>query len=103
MPPALAKDLAYSSLRNERHTPAPPPPPNGPSPSMAVNIWPNIEARNEASKSIAWARALALGSEAGPATVREGAGLPLDAVSRESDAEAVCPARDGIVDISHHL
>ena len=50
MPPALAKDFEYSSLRNERHTPAPPLPPNGPSPSMPVNIWLNIELRNTASK-----------------------------------------------------
>src|SRR3954451_18481873 len=60
IPPALANDLEYSSLRKERHTPAPLlPPPNGPSPSIAVNIWLNIELRKTASKSTAFARALA--------------------------------------------
>src|SRR5262245_58024964 len=58
MPPALAKVLAYSSERNERHTPPAPPPPNGPSPSMPVNIWLNIVLRKVASKSTALARAL---------------------------------------------
>jgi hypothetical protein len=38
MPPALAKLLAYSWLRNERQMPTAPLPPNGPSPSMPVNI-----------------------------------------------------------------
>src|SRR5438094_10312301 len=59
MPPALATVLAYCSVRNERHTPPAPPPPNGPSPSMPVNIWLNIELRNMDSKSTALARALA--------------------------------------------
>src|SRR5260370_42610867 len=100
MPPALAKDLAYSSLRNERHTPAPPAPPNGRWPSMPVNIWLNIEWRNTASKSVALARALALASTAG---------LAPDAASRESEAVAVCAASAGIAEaagraaISHHL
>src|SRR5712671_3866161 len=103
MPPALAKDLAYSSARNERHTPAPPAPPNGPSPSMPVNIWLNIELRNVASKSVAVARALALASTAGmaPGAVSEGAGLLPDAASAESEAAAVWPAREGMAAISH--
>src|SRR5262245_31472030 len=103
MPPALAKDLAYSSLRNERHTPAPPAPPNGPSPSMPVNICPNIEPRNEASNSVALVRACALTSNAGmvPGAL-SGAGL-LPNVSAESEAAAVWPASAGMADISHHL
>src|SRR6266849_6728514 len=95
MPPALAKDLAYSSLRNERHTPAPPLPPNGPSPSMPVNIWLNMELRNIASKSVAWARALDL---------RSVAGFEPDGASALMDAAPVCEARAGmVVAISHHL
>src|SRR5712691_7402029 len=99
IPPALAKDLAYSSLRNERQTPAPPLPPNGPSPSMPVNIWLNLEWRNTASKSIALARALALPSTAGLASgaVSE----PSD--SAPSEATPVCEARAGKAAISHHL
>src|SRR5438445_13884802 len=62
MPPALANDLAYSSVRNERHTPTPAPSPSGPSPPMAVNIWPNIVLRKTLSNSTACARALALAS-----------------------------------------
>jgi hypothetical protein len=60
MPPVFANDLPYSSLRNERQTPIPALPPNGPSPSIAVNMCPNIELKNAASKSTAVARALAL-------------------------------------------
>src|SRR6478736_3164899 len=60
MPPALAKDLEYSLVRNERHTPLAWLPPNGPSPSTLVIIWLNIELRNTASKSSAAARALGL-------------------------------------------
>src|SRR3979490_839175 len=114
MPPALAKDLAYSSLRNERHTPAPPLPPNGPSPSMPVNISLNIECRNTASKSVAWVRALALASSAGwagdAASEPGSVGLMLGvrpvftfADAAASEAVAVCAARAGIVAISHHL
>src|SRR6516162_7994112 len=127
MPPALAKDLAYSSLRNERHTPAPPAPPNGPSPSMPVNIWPNIDPRNDASNSVALMRACALTSNAGtvpgalnplpnppPASARSRAsstrfagegreGDLLPNVRAESEAAAVWPASAGMVDISHHL
>src|SRR3954469_23437248 len=124
MPPALAKDLAYSSLRNERHTPAPPAPPNGPSPSMPVIIWLNIELMNVASKSTALARALALASNAGiaPGAASGSTGLLPVAVSdcsigrifcgkpmstfpenAPSEAPAVGPARAGMVAISHHL
>src|SRR5258708_3229837 len=110
MPPALAKDLAYSSLRNERHIPAPPAPPNGPSPSMPVIIWLNIELMNVASKSTALARALALTSNAGiapgaastlpvPGEGRVGGLLPI-AVRADNEAPAVCPARAGMVAIS---
>src|SRR5258707_13686717 len=60
MPPAAAADLAYSWVRNERHTPVAWLPPNGPSPSVLVIIWENIELRNIASKSCAAARAFAL-------------------------------------------
>src|SRR5215471_19102074 len=109
MPPDLAKDLAYSSLRNERHTPAPPVPPNGPSPSMPVNICPNIEFRNEASNSMALVRAWALTSNVGiaPGALSCAAGL-LPNVRAESDAAAVWPGETrencaGMVDISHHL
>src|SRR5471030_1567533 len=51
IPPDLAKDLEYSSVRNERQTPVAPSPPNGPSPFMLVNICWNIELRKTASKS----------------------------------------------------
>src|SRR5262249_2534876 len=94
MPPFLAKILAYSSLRNERQTPAAPLPPNGPSPSRPANMWLNIELRNTASKSVALARALALASSAGLAPV---------ALSAPSEAMPVCEARAGMGDISHHL
>src|SRR6266700_6648585 len=60
MPPAAAAVLAYSWVRNERHTPVAWLPPNGPSPSVLVIIWENIELRNIASKSCAAARAFAL-------------------------------------------
>src|SRR3982074_1585862 len=82
MPPALAKDLAYSSLRNERHTPAPPLPPNGPSPSMPVNISLNIECRNTASKSVAWVRALALAWSAGIVPISHPLDVGLDGAVR---------------------
>src|SRR5471030_1807780 len=59
MPPALAKDLEYSSVKNERQTPVAPSPPNGPSPLTPVNICWNIELRNTASKPCEAALALA--------------------------------------------
>src|SRR5205807_10543206 len=59
-PPALANAFEYSFVRYERHTPVAWLPPNGPSPSILVIIWLNIELRNTASKSSAAARALAL-------------------------------------------
>src|SRR5207253_3651026 len=55
-PPALAKDLEYSSVSIERHTPVPVVSPNGPSPLMPLVICENIELRNIASKSCAWLR-----------------------------------------------
>src|SRR5450631_359327 len=85
MPPALANDLAYCSLRNERHTPTAGPPPNGPSPWTPASMWLNIELRNCASKLTAAARALALGSAFGLAPA------PVDALSatlRASEAAA---------------
>src|SRR5262249_28899380 len=94
MPPDLANDLAYSSLRNERHTPLAPLPPNGPSPSRPVSIWLNIELRNIASKSVAWPRALALTSRVGLAPA---------AAKALSEAGPVWPASAGMVAISHHL
>src|SRR4030088_1884806 len=100
MPPALAKDLDFSSLRNEPHTPAPPAPPNGPSPSMPVNIWLNIEERKTASKSTALARALALASITG---------LPPDEASAPDVASVPSAAVPGFegralsAAISHHL
>src|SRR5437764_6521199 len=95
MPPVLAKDLAYSSLRNERQTPPAPLPPKGPSPSMPVNIWLNTELRNIASKSTAWLRALAFASVMGL--------LPPAPLSVASDAALVPPASVGMLAISHHL
>src|SRR5262249_37020034 len=89
MPPAFANDLPYSSLRNERHTPALPAPPNGPSPSMPVSIWLNIELRNIASKSVAWPRAL-----------RSAGSLPAVAASAAAPAGGT---DGGIADILHHL
>src|SRR5436305_13949575 len=87
MPPACAADLAYSWVRNERHTPVAWLPPNGPSPSVLVIIWENIELRNIASKSCAAARALALviapaarvmAAGVGPkASVADGGGGPM--------------------------
>src|SRR5262245_11013429 len=94
MPPALENDLAYSSLRNERHTPAAPLPPNGPSPSMPVNIWLNMVLSTMASKSTAWLRALALASVGG---------LAPPAASAVSEAGPVWPASAGMLAISHHL
>src|SRR5262245_12063749 len=93
MPPALANDLAYSSLRNERHTPAAPPPPNGPSPSMPVNIWSNMVLSTMASKSTAWLRALALASSTGFAAVAVAV----------SEARPVWPASGDTLAILHHL
>src|SRR5205807_9460487 len=52
-PPALAKDLEYSSVSIERHTPVPVVSPNGPSPLMPLVICENIELRNTDSKSCA--------------------------------------------------
>src|SRR5262245_50779344 len=94
MPPALENDLAYSSLRNERHTPAAPLPPNGPSPSMPVNIWLNMVLSTMASKSTAWLRALALASVGG---------LAPPVASAVSEAGPVWPASAGMLAISHHL
>src|SRR5262245_24319681 len=92
MPPVLAKDLAYSSLRNERHTPAAPPPPNGPSPSTSVNIWLNIVLRNTDSKSTADLRALALASAG---TFVSAGSLASRAAKRPREADPVEEARAG--------
>src|SRR5438876_7385897 len=100
MPPALAKEFAYSSLRNERHTPAPPPPPKGPSPSMPVNIWLNICERNMPSKATESERALALGSSMGLAP--EEARGP-EAASAPSAAVPGFEVSDATAAISHHL
>ena len=58
MPPALTKDLEYSSVRNDRQMLAPWPPLNGPSPTPENICW-NMLLRNTASKSSPAALALA--------------------------------------------
>src|SRR5215468_207556 len=92
MPPDFANVLAYSSVRNERHTPPAPPPPNGPSPSMPVYIWLNIEERKADSKSTALARALA-----------SAVGLMLRDESAVSAAGPVCEASAGTVETGGKL
>src|SRR3954454_6652802 len=100
MPPAFANDLPYSSLRKDRHMPAPPAPPNGPSPSMPVNMWLNICDRNMLSKSTASARALAFGSAAARAPEKaRGPAVP------SADSAAVPGLLPSVAadPISHHL
>src|SRR5205807_4827385 len=79
-PPALAKDLEYSSVSIERHTPVPGVSPKGPSPLMPLVICENIELRNIASKSVAVAFALACacGETFFRASVKAGSGRPLN-------------------------
>src|SRR5215213_2399919 len=96
MPPALAKFFEYSSVRNERQVLAAWPPLNGPS-FTCVNICPNIELRNTASKSCAAARALA--ATAGE-TVRAGEGPTrgiLGEGPKPSDAESTTSPRYQLV------
>src|ERR1700752_3221020 len=61
MPPHLAKLLAYSSVRNDRHGATPLLLPNGPSPPTSSYMCWNIELRNWASKLCACARMRACG------------------------------------------
>src|SRR5712691_10769743 len=93
MPPDLANALAYSSVRNERHTPTAAPPPTGPSPSTPVNMCWNIELRNTASKS--WAAAFAFILPFASAPRSSAAGSPMRAAGSPAMAES------GV--ISHHL
>ena len=105
MPPALAKDLAYSSVRNERQMPVAPLPPNGPSPSRPVNICWNMLFRNTASKSCAAAFALALpASELPPAlalSLAAAAGLALEQIDGVQAGRGQ-GVEDGLLP-SHHL
>src|SRR5882672_10707062 len=91
MPPALANDLAYCSLRNERQTPTAGPPPKGPSPWMPANTWLNMELRNCASKLTAAVRALVL--QAAAASV-PGPALASSAALRDDAPTADAPRAD---------
>src|SRR4051794_41579788 len=66
MPPDLAKDLEYSSVRNDRQMLAPGPPLNGPWPTPENICW-NMLLRNIASKS--WPVAVALAARLAAASV----------------------------------
>src|SRR5882757_9042306 len=78
-PPALAKDLEYSSVSIERHTPVPGVSPNGPSPLRPEVICENIELRNMPSKlvAVAWALACACGETFFRAFANSRSGRPL--------------------------
>src|SRR5215218_5599873 len=93
MPPALAKDLEYSSDRKERHTPAPAPPPKGPSPPIAVNMWFTMLLRNTASKSCAAARALAAATAFGSTPALESSKLALGEIEGVERTAAITSPR----------
>ncbi len=82
--PALANDLAYSSVSSERQTPAADPPPNGPLPMLENICW-NMVLRNTASKSFAAFFALL-------------ASLPLAAAFVVADSAALVAAPSGGAD-----
>src|SRR5689334_18491142 len=81
-PPALTKDFAYSSVRNDRQICAPGPPLNGPWPTPENICW-NMLLRNTASKS--WPAALAL------------AALLVTAAALVLPASAALAAEDSVV------